>query len=101
MRHGLGAQWGRGLADDVDEAVRELDNESDADFPWLNGSEHAADFSRYDEFSEQAAHDASGWLFDFGLYDRLSLSGTAITEPGSACTPTLSVLLFAGQGRRP
>ena len=87
------------LADDVREALRELGIESDADFPWLNRSEHAAYSSYYDECSEQAVYDASRWLFDLGFYHRLSLSGGVSDERGSERIASPSLILpVTGQG---
>ena len=87
------------LADEVREALGEIGISGDAEFPWLNRSDHAAYSSYYDEFSEQAVYDASRWLFDLGLYHRLSLNGSESDERGSErIAPPSLVLPFAGQG---
>jgi len=87
------------LADEVREALREIGISGDAEFPWLNRSDHAAYSSYYDEFTEQAVYDASRWLFDLGLYQRLSLNGSESDERGSErIAPPSLVLPFAGQG---
>jgi hypothetical protein len=89
------------LADDVREALRELGIESDAEFPWLNRSDHAANFSYYDEFSEQAVYDASRWLFDLGFYHRLNPGGRVDDERhGDQAAPASLVLPSADQGGR-
>jgi hypothetical protein len=87
------------LADEVREALREIGITGDAEFPWLNRSDHAAYSSYYDEFTEQAVYNASRWLFDLGLYQRLSLSGSESDERGSErIAPPSLALPLAGQG---
>jgi uncharacterized protein (DUF1330 family) len=87
------------LADDVREALREIGIRSDAGFPWLNRSDHAAYSSYYDEFTEQAVYDASLWLFDRGFYQRLNLTGSVSDQRGSdQVAPPSPVLPVAGQG---
>jgi hypothetical protein len=83
------------LADEVREALREIGITGDAEFPWLNRSDHAAYSSYYDEFTEQAVYNASRWLFDLGLYQRLILSGSESDE--RIASPSLALPL-AGQG---
>lgn len=87
------------LADEVRESLREIGISGDAEFPWLNRSDHAAYSSYYDEFTERAVYDASRWLFDLGLYQRLSLNGSESDERGSEqiVAPSL-VLPLARQG---
>jgi len=90
------------LADEVREALQEIGIRGDAEFPWLNRSDHAAYSSYYDEFSEQAVYDASRWLFDRGFYQRLSATESVSRERGSErIAPSSSVLPLAGQGRTP
>ena len=59
------------LADDVREALRELGIAGDADFPWLNRSEHGPYVDYYDAQSERLVYEASRWIFDRGHYERL------------------------------
>jgi hypothetical protein len=86
------------LADEVRDALREIGIRGDAEFPWLNRSDHAAYASYYDELTEQAVYDASRWLFDLGLYHRLNLSGCESDEPDSErIRPPSLALPVAGQ----
>jgi hypothetical protein len=87
------------LADEVREALAEIGITGDAEFPWLNRSDHAAYASYYDEFTEQAVYEASRWVFDLGLYHRLSLNGSESNERGSErIAPPSLVLPLAGRG---
>ena len=87
------------LAEEVRDALGEIGIRGDAEFPWLNRSDHAAYASYYDEFTEQAVYDASRWLFDRGLYQRLSLSGgVSDKRGGERIEPPSPVLRVAEQG---
>jgi hypothetical protein len=65
------------LADQVRGALQEIGIRGDAEFPWLNRSDHGPYVDYYDEQSERGVYEASRWVFDHGYYERLQLSRAA------------------------
>jgi hypothetical protein len=62
------------LGDDVREALQTVGIDHDAEFPWLNRSNHGEYMSYYDDKSERLVYEESRWLFDRGYYERLDLA---------------------------
>jgi hypothetical protein len=69
------------LADEVREALREIGIKGDAEFPWLNRSNHGKYTSYYDRESERLVYEQCRWFFDHGYYERLD---PETLEAGSA-----------------
>jgi hypothetical protein len=63
------------LGDEVRESLQEIGIWGDAEFPWLNRSDHGPYVDYYDADSERLVYDECRWVFDHGYYDRL--------DPGS------------------
>jgi hypothetical protein len=61
------------LADEVREALRQIGITGDAEFPWLNRSNHGKYTSYYDRESERLVYEQCRWFFDHGYYERLDL----------------------------
>ena len=68
------------LADEVREALGEIGIRGDADFPWLNRSDHGPYVDYYDADSERLVYEECRWIFEQGHYQRLQLSGVAAEE---------------------
>lgn len=56
----------------VREALADVDIAADAEFPWLNRSSHESYESYYDAESEAGVYEQARWIFDEGLYERLT-----------------------------
>jgi len=69
------------LDDDVREVLRTVGIDHDAEFPWLNRSNHGEYTSYYNHESERLVYEQCRWLFDHEYYDRLDLGRTLGETP--------------------
>jgi hypothetical protein len=68
------------LADEVRGALRDIGIKGDADFPWLNRSDHGRYVDYYDALSERLVYEECRWIFEQGHYQRLQPSGAAAEQ---------------------
>jgi hypothetical protein len=61
------------LADEVRDALGEIGISGNAEFPWLNKSNHGAYTSYFDRESERLVYEQCRWFFDNAYYERLDL----------------------------
>jgi hypothetical protein len=74
------------LADEVRDALKEIGIRGDAEFPWLNRSDHGPYVDYYDALSERLVFEECRWVFEQGHYRRLRFGDSAPneTEPNDA-----------------
>jgi hypothetical protein len=68
------------LADEVREALRQIGIRGDAEFPWLNRSDHGPYIDYYDAHSERLVYEGCQWIFEQGHYQRLQFGSAAAEE---------------------
>lgn len=68
------------LADEVRGALREIGIKGDADFPWLNRSDHGRYVDYFDALSERLVYEECRWIFEQDHYQRLQLGSAASEE---------------------